>query len=619
MQILTIKNKKPVQENFLGNGAIYHGFASMPDSLGRNYSEELCDIEADRVADMKLKIARTFYGAYAWEPETQSWNWENECMQGFYAWLQRMKDRNITVAINIGWWSGSDLKGESGSTYGALKADTFEESLIKYGDWVSESIHQIVEVHGFTNVKVVVIFTEPQGNYNVWLEELKAAHNALVRDNRRHLVKLMGPNEAGEGLAKMVKWAAENASEYLDIYSSHHYQLAADLPQKFKRTGLCSPMAKIPGGRVQQTVKLEKNTNYTMKMVAALQSTDLLHVSGNILFGAFDTAFGCVLAGGQPTSRISLNSVKMLDPAEMTEEYKEYSFTFNSGNHDEAYICFFYDVKRQQQHDRTFNGIGFPECELFVDSMHLFKEETNENIIKNPEFKDGYKYWERQFAGGLSDAYYDWYEWGKNGVNNTPKGKPYIFDEYNTLFSRDNSRLEHGAQICNAAVALMNSGVAGTLMWTVFDQQWPNATVTSDDAFVDGDHRCGTAPTLTRSLIPYKSFYAFSLLSRYTSGEGGKIYEGFGENNLNCTMNLFPDGNISIIVVNSKEISDNFTLNFEKSLGMTLNRHLFSPNELKPDEKAEILPIDKVFQNVETDISDTLPPFSMAVYTTIKD
>ena len=612
---IIIKNTVPVQEDFFGNGAIYHGFASMPDALNRNYSNELCDIEADRAANMKLKIARTFYGAYAWEPETKSWNWENERMQGFYAWLQRMKDRNITVAINIGWWSGSDLTGENGSTYGAMMADTLEESLVKYGDWVSESIHQIVEVRGFTNVKIVVIFTEPQNDYELWLKELKSAHTALVRDNRRNLVKLMGPNEAGEGLARMVKWAAENAFEYLDIYSSHHYQQAADLPHKFRRTGICSPMAKIPGGRVVQTVKLEKNTNYTMKMVAALESTDLLHVSGNILFGAFDTSFPCVLAGGQPTSRISLNSVKMLDPVEMTEEYKEYSFTFNSGEHEEAFVCFFYDVRRPLHGDRKFNGIGFPECALYVDSMHLYKEGSNENVIKNPEFQEGYKYWECQSAGGQIDAYYDWYQWGKNGVNNTPEGKPYIFDEYNTLFSRDNSRLEHGAQICNAAVALMNSGVAGSLIWTVFDQQWPDATHDDPDSFVDGEHRCGTAPTLTRSLVPYHSFYAFSLLSRFTGGEESKVYEAIGGNNLQATMNIFKDGNATIVIVNSKDEDDEFVLNFETSVDLNLYKYLFDPSTIVLDESAKNIE-HSGSQKVTDSIKGKIPAYGVIVYTT---
>lgn len=612
---ITIKNTLPVQENFWGNGAIYHGFASMVDDAGRNYNQELCDIEANRAADMKLKIVRSFYGAYAFEPETNTWNWENERMQGFYSWLKRMKDRNITVALNIGWWSGSDLIGSGGSTYGALKSDTFEASLIKYGNWVSESIHQIVEVHGFTNVKIVVVFTEPQHNYDIWLKELKAAHNALVRDKRRHLVKLMGPNEAGGGFANMVKWAAENAYEYLDIYSAHHYQLTDNLPEKYKGTGICSPMAKVPGGRVVQTVKLEKNTNYTMKMVAAIESADILHVSGNILFGAFDTSFGCVLAGGQPTSRISLNSVKILDPAEMSDEYKEYSFSFNSADHDEAYICFFYDIKRQLVGAPTFNGIGFPECQLYVDSMHLFKEGCNENIIKNPEFKNGYEYWECESAGGSSDAYYDWYSWGKNGVKNTPKDKPFVFDEYNTLFSRDNSRPEHGAQICNAAIALMNSGVTASLLWTVFDQQWPNDHHSNDDSFVDGDHRCGTMPTLTRSLVPYRSYYAFSLLSRFTGGEGSKVYEAIGGDNIQATMNTFEDGNATIVIVNTKPSDDEFIMKFEVPVNLKMYKYLFNPKSVVCDENAK--PIEHSgFERITTSLKGEIPSYGVIVYTT---
>ena len=48
MNNLVIKNSKPIQENFLGFNAVYHGFAGMKDKDGRNFSEELCDLEADR-------------------------------------------------------------------------------------------------------------------------------------------------------------------------------------------------------------------------------------------------------------------------------------------------------------------------------------------------------------------------------------------------------------------------------------------------------------------------------------------------------------------------------------------------------------------------------------------
>lgn len=618
MQILKIKNQSPIAENFIGNGAIYHGFAAMPDDAGRTYSSELCDEEANRAGNMKLKLARTYYAAYAYEPETDSWNWENERMQAFYAWLQRMKDRNIDVAINIGWWSVSDLTAEDGSACGTLRSDTWEESLEKYGNWVSESVHQIIQVHGFTNVKIVVLFTEPQHDFEGWLHEVKAAHNALVRDNRRHLVKLMGPNEAGDGLGKMVAFAAKYAKDYIDIYSTHTYQLVKDLPQKYKRTGACSPMATVPGGRVVQTVKLEKNTDYTIKMVAAFNSTDPLHVSGNILYGAFDASYGHVLAGGDPTTRLNFGSVQMLDPSLMPDEYKEYSFTFNTGDKEDAYICFFYDVKSPSPNDRTFNGLLMPKSELYVDSIHLYKVGRDENILVNPDFAEGYEGWNPICAGGTTDAYYDWYKWGKNGVKNTPKGKPFIFDEYNMSFEKDHTTDYNGSNICIAAIALMNSGVSGSLIWTVFDQIWPDTHISNDDSFVDGDHRCGTMPVLTRSLVPYRSFYAFTLLSRYTGGEKSKVFEGIGKNNMHCTMNLLPDGNITLIVVNNKDTDEDFVMEFEKDLSAEFNRHLYDPKTLVPNEKAEVIPADKIFQ-ISNKLSDTIPAYGMAVYTTVED
>ena len=57
MKNLKILNSKAIQEDFWGNGAIYHGYAGMPDDSGRVYSEELCVLEAERAAKMKLKIA----------------------------------------------------------------------------------------------------------------------------------------------------------------------------------------------------------------------------------------------------------------------------------------------------------------------------------------------------------------------------------------------------------------------------------------------------------------------------------------------------------------------------------------------------------------------------------
>lgn len=76
----------------MGNNAVYHGYAGMPDDAGRVYSEELCELEADRAATLGVRVVRTFYKWYAWDAEKQVWNWESEKMQAFYRWLDRLKN-----------------------------------------------------------------------------------------------------------------------------------------------------------------------------------------------------------------------------------------------------------------------------------------------------------------------------------------------------------------------------------------------------------------------------------------------------------------------------------------------------------------------------------------------
>ncbi len=41
MNTFSFDLKKPVQTDFRGLGAVYHGFAGMPDDAGRVYTQEL--------------------------------------------------------------------------------------------------------------------------------------------------------------------------------------------------------------------------------------------------------------------------------------------------------------------------------------------------------------------------------------------------------------------------------------------------------------------------------------------------------------------------------------------------------------------------------------------------
>lgn len=622
MQSLRINNVKPVQEDFWGNGAIYHGYAGMPDDAGRVYTEEQCIIEAERAAKMKLKIARTMYKWWAWDEKTNTWDWDNEIMTIFYKWLQRMKDGGITVALNTGWCSPGDINSThwNGKSPFTVEGD-WEQSKKNYGDWVSETVKQLIIKRGFTNIKIFVMFTEPQygsgtlpdgkNTYDCWFEAVQAAHNALVRDGLRDKIKLMGPNEGSTVTSEMLHWAAEHANEYLDIYSSHTYQFAAPTPKKFLTPGKNAISMSIAGARFCQTVPLKPNTDYVASANLVIQiNEEIPENPGSIHFGAYiDDGRNDIhtSSGSGPSIPVVNGSAIDIDPTTISgDKYTKVTVKFNSGDANSCVIGVFHDVK----------CASLSYCNL----VELKEEGTDTNILINGDFSDKFNGWKTLFADGTTDAYYDWYTWAKTGLQYVPEGKPYCFDEYNVTFNRDNSHPYHGAEICNAAVALMNSGCRTSLLWTIFDQQWPNNHTYNNDSFVDGDHRCGVMPVLTRSLVPHLSYYAFTLLSRYIDGEGTKIYEGFGKDSLHTTMAVSPNGEITVTVVNCKEEADEFTITFDKDLdGATLNRHYFDPATCRPDEKAEIIGTDKVFENITDTLSDKIPAYGVIVYTTMKD
>ena len=216
-----------IQNDFLGVNAIYHGFAFMPEQINKGMNDVDRAREFDRVQRMGLNIARTWYhpnyacGSSLWS----TCDWNSPRMKALYNWLQAMKDRNVDVALNLGWRFTAD------TYYGhSLPNPAIDKT--QYSAWVSESLHQIIEVRGFTNVKYGVLFTEPTSyesgtvpdGYTQWsyfVEMIKALHNKLVADGRRNLVKLVGPNGT-YGASQLTDTVRELNNE-IDIYSGHDY------------------------------------------------------------------------------------------------------------------------------------------------------------------------------------------------------------------------------------------------------------------------------------------------------------------------------------------------------------------------------------------------------------
>ena len=630
MEKLSINRAKAVQENFLGMNGVYHGYAGLPDKAGRVYSDELCELEADRAKEIGMKVVRTYYKWYAWTRE-DGWNWENETMTAFYKWCERMQKRGIDIALHGGWCSPGDVLGNSwgGDCPFADGGVSFEEAADNLAAWVSESLHQLIEVRGFTNIKYLMLFTEPatasgklpEGHtpFTVWETASRAIHNRLVRDGRRNLVKLVGPNENARACnyPELLKYAAEHASDFLDSFSCHIYARFEMEDRGGVHSGNRSVFFAKPGQRIGQAITLKPHTKYTVSAFVHVIAEDYLHMSGNVLLGAFlpsenvkgPNVVGSFTAGGEPTTRLTQNSVKMVDPAIYGDNWFEIVHTFETEDITDCIIGLFSDIKT--------------DAMVYADDFSLIEYGTTENLLINPSFEEEDGIWWGAFSTPVAyDIYDDWKLWAKTMIDIIPEGKNLWYDEYNSVFDYYKRFTDpwHGTRIAMANIGMMNAGAENTLIWAAFDQQWPNNHTNNDDSFKDGVQYVGMMPVLTQSFKPYPDYYAFQIMSRYLGGEGTKVYaEKDGAVRLHLTLTEQPDGTVTLAIVNLRNEDADFEVDLGKDCDEPMYRHLFSPETVKPDETATMISADKTVVSKNGKFCDTIPAGGVAVYTTKKD
>ena len=638
--ILNADLSSPVHSNFIGSSAVYHGYAGMFDEDGRIYTEEQCEMEADRAKEIGVKIARTMYkqGYAEFNEETGKWNFDTPNMNCFTKWCERLYKRGIDIAIQAGWNNPGCINGTSWNYHipDGEKLD-FKVALEGYVEWVIQTLKYLVFEKGLTNVKYLIMFTESQNGagilpkgynhcYDTWCDAVEALHNRLVKENMRHLFKMVGPNEGSTVSSVMVKAVAERVKDYIDVYSSHNYLGGwADEYSGLKSDEFAIALTRA-GGRVQQNLILEPNTDYEIKILAKGFGTNDKYVSGYVLFGAFEPENpdenNFFTAGGEPTTRLNKSSTKMVEAAVLGDEWVEYSHIFNSGDETEACIGVFGDIKQA--------GMG-----AYIKKIVVTKKGEDKNLLNNGDFSDPslcyrpdtpYEVakwgWFEQSSGVVaSNSYYDWHRWVKTALQYVPKGKEYWFDEYNINgedFDRHDKPL-FGTRLATAMLSLMTSGAQSSVMWTLFDQQWPNSHSEGRDAFHDGDHRWGVMPTFFRSLKPYPAYYAAGLMFRYMGGsEGTRVYEIKDGDPIFGAVTVSPEGKVGIAVINTFDGEKEFELNLSGSLGsVKLQKRIYNPVTIEPTEDAkQLAPIGEV--TVDNKLSDTLPPYSVVVYSNIE-
>ena len=635
---LKIENNKPIQTNFLGHNAVYHGYAGVSDDAGRVFNREQCELEADRAKDLGLKIARTIYNFWGYDKAKQSWTWNTPDFNAFCAWVQRMKDRGIDIALNTGWLNIGEIMSCSWRAPfpGTVKGN-WQQSLQNFTWFVSETVHQLIEVRGFTNVKYLVIMTEPNniGNaYEVsgvknevhsmqdgWYQTAEAVHNRLVQDGRRSLVKLVGPNATLTGsFPEFYDYIKEKNPDWLDVYTNHTYLSFLWPEVETPVDGTHVFAAPFPGARLQQSVALKPNTEYEFSYYIKLQVKNPAMLSGYVIHGAFkavkiDNNGKVLQAGGEDTTRLGRYTTEMVEAARLPDDWQQLKCTFKTGEDvQDAVVGMFCDAKGSQKYL------------IYATGFSLKQKGSSTELLQNGNL-NGFAHWLRcpvalQESDDISGYAY-WTKAVQKALEHIPQGKDFWFDEYNILSWGGELILPnleqpgHGTNLAAARVAFMNSGIQSSLLWTLFDQQWPNNHGTSKSpgfGFKDGVHKFGVAACPMRQDWTYPAYKAVRLTDMVGGGVGTKVYRGVGTKNVHCTMSQAPNGTVTVLVVNESKKPQSVQIAFEQPLTGTLKRFLYNPATAVGEpgipklEKPELIILNG-------SLTDELPAGAVVAYT----
>lgn len=254
---LNVKNDKVFNSKWKGVNAINQGFMFLPDEFGRNYTDAQIEEELKRMDDMDVGMVRSYMDAgFAFKErvgDVITYDWDSERMQAFYKWLDAMEERDIEVAVNMGWGIGSIANATTQDHlkytipwYVSGQLNIYSDMLDMYADWVKLFIEEVIIKRGY-DIEYFVMFTEPyhfneytfyvapgkKETKNAWevtVDVIKATDKKLKDAGLRDMVKLTGPQYGlskefyeGETLEEEINWWISRIDDCIDVYTFHWY------------------------------------------------------------------------------------------------------------------------------------------------------------------------------------------------------------------------------------------------------------------------------------------------------------------------------------------------------------------------------------------------------------
>lgn len=239
-------NSEAVVENHTGTGGILPFYWQYGDESGNwyTYTEEQLQKCVEQLKGLNVSIVRClgFKPGFAWNAETNDWDWNTKYMQAFYEYAKVMYENGIDIIINTTAGSvnssiGEDVPTALGSTdveiYPIFVSEFYKNVVL--GEGLPEAYKSYAEY--LKGIEYFMYATEPNNGDDTTAEDydpsqseklinyknvLEATHNRLTDEGIRSNIKLVGPNTVDYSEdVKTVRWAIENLDDYIDVYSAH--------------------------------------------------------------------------------------------------------------------------------------------------------------------------------------------------------------------------------------------------------------------------------------------------------------------------------------------------------------------------------------------------------------
>ncbi len=587
---VSVDNSKAVQTNWMGLNAVYQGFIFIPDTtkLGRTYTQKMIDRELQRIDEMDITLLRSYFepsysyiGGDVTDPHSWDFSKSNPKMRYLYQWIEALQQRNVIVALNMGW-SLTDLSG--GNAHTACSAEnpfykaTYSQAIKGYAYWYSESLKWIVKTYGYTNVKYTFNYTEPL--YYDYSFKSRVEYPYTADPDVTALVVSHNPSAAGKTLYMAKIGDAKYVCDRKTCYNGTDedgYKIPS-FPNFYD----------IKTGKKHDLTEADKctarvYTGWDMWLDAVGAANDKCKADGTRSLVKF---VGPDVANGNKIHMSVEKSVKTGKSVDMNIE-DDINWWINHANHILDVYSFHYYLP-------SWPGVGRGTATIYDVDYDLITD------------------------------YYDRYV---KAVKKT--GKPFWFDEFNYNIDTGENRQHYDDiyaenpinpdKLAEATIAMMNTGVQTGLLWQLFDTVWPYRDGSGDE-FVSGIHVIGMAPAMCKSSIPFISYYGFTLLTKYCGMSGSTVYKGEGQNDVMLSMTKYKKNGKtyqSVIVLNMNFTEKPVDIKFAKSLGgAKMYRYLYNPYEVEADSSATMIDADTCFTGVKDRLQDVIPAFSFAIYST---